>query len=75
MTVPVQKAVSLKEAISMIDTPKGRAKLKAYLDSEPFPHFEAHPTVKGALVRIDEDGTRTAGKFVDRKFVALDESV
>jgi hypothetical protein len=59
--------------MSMIDTPEGRARLKAYLDSEPFPHFEAHPTVKGALIRIDEGGTRTAGRFVDRKFVPLGE--
>lgn len=73
MPLPVQKPFSLSEATRTIDTPVGRARLKAYLDSQPFPHFEAHLTVKGALIRIDEDGTRTAGRFVDRKFVPLGE--
>jgi hypothetical protein len=68
-----QQPISLSEAVRTIDTPERRARLKAYLDSEPYPHFEAHPTVKGALIWIDEDGTRTAGRFIDRKFVRLHE--
>jgi hypothetical protein len=63
---------SLQQIFDSIDTPEGHAKFRAYLDSQPFPHFEAHPTVKDALIWIDEDGTRTAGRFVDRKFVGLD---
>jgi hypothetical protein len=43
--------------------------LKAHLESEPFPHFEAHPTKPGVLVRIAKDGTRIDGHFVDRLFV------
>jgi len=72
MTVPDLKPMSLSDALRIVDTPEGRAKLKAYLDSQPFPHFEAHPTVKRALIRIDEDGTRTAGRFIDRQFVPLE---
>jgi hypothetical protein len=54
-----------------IDTPAGRARVTAGLASEPFPHFEVAPGRPGFLVRIDEDGTRTPGRFVKRKFVAV----
>jgi hypothetical protein len=59
-----------REAIAMVDTPEGRATLKAYLATTPFPHFEAHPEIPKLLVRTDEDGTRTVGRFVERKFVS-----
>ena len=64
--------MDLSEALATVDTPEGRARLKAHLATTPFPHFEAHPTVEGALIRIEADGTRTAGRFVDRNFVPLD---
>lgn len=57
---------SLPDLIAIVDTDEGRARLKAYLDSEPFPHFEEHPSVEGALIRIEEDGSRSAGQFVNR---------
>jgi hypothetical protein len=60
----------LSELIATVDTAEGEVRLKAYLDSEPFPHFEAHPTRKGILVRVEADGTRSTGRFVDRQFVA-----
>ena len=62
----------LSELIATVDTPEGRARLKAHLASEPFPHYEAHPEKPRLLVRIDEDGTRTTGRFVERSFVATD---
>ena len=52
-----------------IDTPAGRARVAAGLASEPFPHFEVAPGRPGFLVKIDEDGTRTLGRFAKRKFV------
>jgi len=70
--MPDHEPMSLCELIEVVDTPEGRTRLKTFLDSEPFPHFEAHPTVEGALIRIEADGTETAGKFVDRKFVTLE---
>jgi hypothetical protein len=48
--------------------------LKAHLASQPFPHFEAHPGNPGLLVRIEEDGTRTVGNFVERQFIPLRRS-
>ena len=61
----------LSEAISMVETPEGRARLTKVLSNKPYPHFEAHPDRPGALVRVDEDGTRTVGIFMHREFVPI----
>jgi hypothetical protein len=61
----------LSELVASIDTDEGRARAKAYLASLPFPHFEAYPGDKRTLVRIEEDGTRAVGRFMDREFVPL----
>jgi len=62
-------ATPLSELIQVVGTPRGREMLREQLESEPYPHFEAHPTQTGLLIRTDEDGTRTAGRFVNREFV------
>jgi hypothetical protein len=70
------KAESLFDALVSVDTEEGRARVKAYLASRPFPHFESFKSEnkgeKGLLVRIDENGTRTVGRFIDRKFTPVD---
>lgn len=58
----------LSECLHSADSTKGRKRLKAYLESQPFPHYEAHPDVAGLLVRIDADGCRTTGRFIKRQF-------
>lgn len=67
------KRPSLAELVGTIEKPEGQARLKNYLESEPFPHFEAHPTRKGLLIRLDSNGRRTVGKFKNRQFVAIAE--
>jgi len=62
----------LSECLEEVETQVGRARLKAYLESLPFPHFEAHPTIQRAYIRIEANGTRIAGRFLGREFVALD---
>jgi hypothetical protein len=57
--------------VDLVDTPVGREMLKTYLGSEPYPHFEAHPSQAGLLVRIEEGGERTVGRFVNRTFVPV----
>jgi DNA-binding CsgD family transcriptional regulator len=60
----------LSELVAGIETSEGRARLKAHLESESFPHFEPHPTRRGVLARIEADGSRSIGRFVNREFVA-----
>jgi hypothetical protein len=64
-------ARSLAESVEAVDTDVGRERVRGYLESRPFPHFEPCPDEAGMLVRIDEDGTRTRGRFINRTFVAL----
>ena len=59
---------SLSELIQAVDSEKGREAVLDYLEEKPFPHFEAAPDSPGLLVRIDEDGNRTIGRFVNRCF-------
>lgn len=61
--------VALSELVAAVGRAEGDARLKSYLGCEPFPHFEAHPTRKGMLIRTEEDGRRSVGRFVNRHFV------
>lgn len=61
----------LSECLNSVDSAKGRQRLKTYLENQPFPHYEAHPDIAGLLIRIDADGRRTAGRFVNRQFQAV----
>ena len=63
-------STSLAELLDVVDTPKGREMFRAYLESEPYPHYEAHPARPDLLIRINEDGTRAAGRFVNCEFVS-----
>jgi hypothetical protein len=64
-------AQSLSAALASVDGAQGREQLRRHLASRPFPHFEAAPEQPGLLVRIDEDGTRTIGRFVNRIFTPV----
>ena len=61
---------SVGELLEVVDTPKGREMFRAFLESEPYPHYRAHPERKGLLVRTEENGAETIGRFVNREFVA-----
>ncbi|MHB8817302.1 MAG: TA system antitoxin ParD family protein [Steroidobacteraceae bacterium] len=61
----------LSELLATVDAPEGRKRLAAYLETLPFPHFRAHPGRPGLLEKIDENGTRIVGRFINRKFVAV----
>jgi len=58
----------LSECLKTVDSPEGRTRLSSFLQTEPFPHFEPHPKKPGLLVRIEADGRRTIGRFVNRQF-------
>jgi len=64
---------SISDAMAEVDSESGRKRVREFLDKTPFPHFE--PSRKsGQVVRIDEDGTRTEGRFVNREFVVADSN-
>ena len=60
----------LSQCFESVDTDQGRRRVADYLSSQPFPHYEPAPGAPGMLVRIEEDGTRTVGRFVNRQFEA-----
>jgi hypothetical protein len=66
-----RQSALLAERLREVGTPAGRARVAALLASGPFPHFEAVPGRPGLLVKIDEDGTRTLGRFVKRTFTPV----
>lgn len=62
----------LSECLETVDTPEGKDRVKKYLETEPFPHYEQAKEAPGLLVRIEADGKRTVGRFVNRKFQAVE---
>ncbi len=62
----------LSECLSQVDSDAGRQRVASFLESRPFPHFEPVPGSPALLVRIDEDGTRTTGRFIGREFRAVE---
>lgn len=58
----------LSECLESVDSAEGRKRLADYLAAQPFPHYEAHPERPNLLVRIEADGHRTTGRFVNREF-------
>lgn len=64
----------LSECIQSAESPEGRQRLADFLQSQPFPHYEPHPNKRGLLIRIDSDGKRTVGRFVNRQFQKVKSS-
>jgi hypothetical protein len=64
----VAAARPLSECLDSVDTPEGRHRLAEVLQSRPYPHYEPAPSSPGLLVRVEQDGTRTLGRFVHREF-------
>src|SRR5438067_2337879 len=62
------KAKPLSACFKSIDLAEGRRRLTEHLQSLPYPHYEAAPDSPGLLVRIEANGRRTTGRFVNRKF-------
>jgi hypothetical protein len=62
------KARPLSACLKSIDSSQGRKRLAEHLESLPYPHYEPAPGSPGLLLKIEADGKRTTGKFVNRKF-------
>lgn len=62
----------LSEAVGEAGSNAGQRRVRDYLNTRPFPHFEAVPGSPGLLLKIDDDGKRTVGRFVNRVFEPVD---
>jgi len=63
-------AVPLSAQLESVDSLPGRQRVAHYLASQPYPHYEVAPDGQALLIRIEANGTRTLGRFVNREFVA-----
>lgn len=64
------KERSLEDALNAVDTSQGRERLVNHLNSLSFPHYAPSPEHSGFLIRTEEDGQVTLGRFRKRQFVA-----
>lgn len=62
------KAQPLSACLKSIDSPEGRRRLAEHLHSLPYPRYEPVPGSAGLLVRIEANGKRATGRFVNRRF-------
>ncbi len=62
----------LSASLATVDSEEGRIRVAAHLRNSPFPRYEPATDAPGMLVRIDADGSRTVGRFVNRQFEAAD---
>ena len=60
----------LSACLESVDSPAGRQRVFEHLKSRPYPHYEAADS-PGLLVRIEADGKRAVGRFVNRQFQAV----
>ena len=58
----------LSACLKSVDSPAGRRRVTEFLQSQPWPHYESHPDQPGVLIRIEANGKRAVGRFVNRQF-------
>jgi hypothetical protein len=63
-------AKPLSECLLSVDSPDGRQRVAEHLKARPYPHYE-QADASGLLVRIEANGRRTLGRFVNREFQAV----
>lgn len=57
----------LSKCLQTVDSPAGWQRVAEHLNARPYPHYEQSDS-PGLLVRIDANGKRTLGRFVNREF-------
>lgn len=63
-------AQPLSDCLNSVDSPAGRQRVGEHLNNLPYPHYEPADS-PGLLVRIESNGKRTVGRFVNREFQAV----
>lgn len=66
-----EATLPLSKSIQSVDSPEGRRRVADHLQAQPYPHYQPAPKSPGWLIRIDENGKRTLGRFVNRRFCAM----
>ena len=61
----------LSACLDSVDSPEGRRRVAEFLQAQPHPHYEPAADSPGLLFRIEADGKRTLGRFVNRQFKAV----
>ena len=64
----------LSSCLQTVDSQEGRKRVVAWLQSQPFPHYAPHPQRAGLLIRTDENGRHSVGRFVKRQFRSVQVS-
>lgn len=62
-------AVGVPEALERARSGAGQEAALAHLRESGQPRYGTDPAYPGRIIRIDPDGTRTVGSFVNRRFV------
>jgi len=60
-------------ALDAVDSDKGRDRLARYLEAQPYPHYETDRINRDLVVRIEENGSRVLGHFVNENFIAVND--
>ena len=60
--------IPLSELLASVDSAEGRQRVTDFLSTQPYPHYELAADGSGLLVRIEESGARTVGRFVNKEF-------
>jgi hypothetical protein len=60
-------ALPVSACLKSVSTRAGQTRLARVLAARPYPHFEP-AAMSGLVIKVDEDGTRTTGRFVHREF-------
>jgi len=63
----------LSVCLESVDSPEGHRRLVDFLKTQPYPHYEPAPDGHGLLIRIEEDGKRSLGRFVNREFRLIEK--
>ena len=58
----------LSACLDSVDSPEGARRLEDQLRAAPWPHYEPAGDASDLVVRIEADGRRTVGRFVNRQF-------
>ena len=58
----------LSDCLRSVDSSEGRERVNAWLQSQSYPHYKPHLQRAGLLIRTNEVGRQTVGRFINRKF-------